>query len=52
MLGIAQPNLQRLIRLGRVEAPPLQKLGSVKIRLWTKADIQKAKKAIQARGGK
>lgn len=47
MLDIAQPNLQRLIRAGKVKAPPVQSLGSVKIRLWTKADIEKAKKAIR-----
>jgi excisionase family DNA binding protein len=49
LLGIAQPNFQRLIRQGKIEAPPVQSLGNVKIRLWTAKDIQKAKKAI---GGK
>jgi excisionase family DNA binding protein len=45
-LGIAQSNLQRLIRQGRIEAPPVQMLGTVKIRLWTRADIKKARKAL------
>jgi excisionase family DNA binding protein len=49
LLGIAQPNLQRLIRQGKIPAPPVQSLGNVKIRLWTAKDIQKAKKAM---GGK
>lgn len=48
-LGILQPNLQKLIKERRVEAPPLQTLGGMKIRLWTKKDIEKARKAI---GGK
>ena len=48
MLGIAQPNLQRLIREGKIDAPPVQTLGRVKVRLWTNKDIQKAKKAIGA----
>jgi DNA-binding transcriptional MerR regulator len=47
MLGIAQPNLQRLIRTGSVKAPRIQTLGNLKIRLWTKADIEKAKKVIE-----
>jgi predicted site-specific integrase-resolvase len=46
-LGIAQPNLQRLIRTGRIEAPPIQSLGRVKIRLWSDEDIKKARKAIK-----
>lgn len=47
MLGIAQPNLQRLIKAGRIKAPRVQTLGRVKVRLWTEADIKKAKKALQ-----
>ena len=46
-LGIAQPNLQRLIRAGRINAPPIQTLGRVKVRLWSEEDIKKAKKAIE-----
>jgi predicted DNA-binding transcriptional regulator AlpA len=46
-LGIAQPNLQRLIRTGRIEAPPIHTLGNVKIRLWSEADIKKAKKSLR-----
>jgi len=51
-LGIAQPNLQRLIRLKRIPAPRIQKLGSVTIRLWTERDIQAARKAIKEGKGK
>lgn len=46
-LGIAQPNLQRLIKAGRIKAPRVQTLGKVKVRLWTETDIKKAKKAIE-----
>jgi hypothetical protein len=46
-LGIAQPNLQRLIRTGRIAAPPLQVIGNIKVRLWSERDIKKAKKTIE-----
>jgi len=46
-LGIGQANFQRLIRTGRIEAPPVQTLGNVKVRLWGEMDIKKAKKAIK-----
>jgi predicted DNA-binding transcriptional regulator AlpA len=48
-LGIAQPNLQRLIRTGKIQPPPVRKLGSVKIRLWSNSDIKKARKAIKGK---
>ena len=47
MLGIHQPSLQRLIRQKRVPAPPVQKVGAIRVRLWTKADVERARKAMQ-----
>ena len=46
ILGMQQPHLQRAIRQGRVEAPKLTTVGAIKIRLWSKADIDKARKAL------
>lgn len=47
MLGVHQPSLQRLIRQQRVPAPPVQKVGAIRVRLWTKADVERARKAMQ-----
>lgn len=47
MLGIHQPSLQRLIRQKRVPFPPVQMVGGIRVRLWTKADVEQARKAIQ-----
>lgn len=49
MLGINQPNLQRLIRRRRVPFPPLVRVGRLKIRLWTKQEVERARKAIAKR---
>jgi excisionase family DNA binding protein len=46
MLGIQRPNLQRLIRGKRIPFPPLEQVGRLKIRLWTKTDVEKARKAM------
>ncbi len=47
MLGIRQPNLQRLIRQRRIPFPPLKRVGQLKIRLWTMADVERARKAMK-----
>ena len=47
MLGIQRPNLQRLIRGKRIPFPPLERVGRLKIRLWTKADVERARKAMK-----
>ena len=48
MLGLHQPNLQRAIRQKRITAPPLVKVGRMKVRLWSKADVEKARKELKA----
>jgi hypothetical protein len=45
-LGINQANLQRAIRRETVPFPPLQKVGALKIRLWSDTDIARLRKAI------
>jgi predicted DNA-binding transcriptional regulator AlpA len=47
LLGLWQPNLQRLIRQGKVKAPPLVKVGGLKIRLWSAADVERARKSLR-----
>jgi len=47
MLGLHQPNLQRLIREKRIPFPPIALAGRLRIRLWSKRDVVKARKAIQ-----
>lgn len=47
MLGLHQPNLQRAIRQKRISAPPLVKVGRIKIRLWSKADVEAARKELR-----
>jgi predicted DNA-binding transcriptional regulator AlpA len=46
MLGIQRPNLQRAIRQG-LPAPAPVKVGQIKVRLWTKADVERARKALR-----
>jgi len=47
MLGIERPNLQRLIRQKRIPFPPLERVGTLKVRLWTPQDIERARKAMK-----
>ena len=47
MLGLHQPNLQRLIREKRIPFPTLQRVGKVRIRLWTPKDVKRAREAIR-----
>jgi excisionase family DNA binding protein len=49
MLGLQQPNLQRLIRERRIPFPPLQRAGKLRIRLWTPKDVKRAREAIRKR---
>jgi hypothetical protein len=49
MLKMKQPNLQRLIRKKSIPYPPLVRVGGLKIRLWTKEDVGRAKKELAKR---
>jgi excisionase family DNA binding protein len=44
LLGITADTLHRWIRERRIEAPPIQSLGGMKVRLWTEEFIEKARK--------
>jgi hypothetical protein len=45
-LGVALLTLQRHVSARTVDAPPLQKVGGVTVRLWTARDIEKARKIL------
>jgi excisionase family DNA binding protein len=47
MLGLHQPNLQRLIREKRIPFPTLQRVGKLRIRLWIPKDVKRAREAIR-----
>jgi excisionase family DNA binding protein len=44
LLGVTSDTLHRWIRERRIEAPPIQSLGRMKVRLWSEEDITKARK--------
>jgi hypothetical protein len=46
MLGLDQANLQRLIRNKRIPFPQLVRVGPLAVRLWTKAQVERARKVI------
>jgi predicted site-specific integrase-resolvase len=49
-LGVSLMTLQRYIADGNwIEAPGLQKVGGVRVRLWSDRDIARAKKLMKAR---
>jgi excisionase family DNA binding protein len=43
-IGISRQTLQSWISRGRIQSPKAIKVGNVALRLWTKTDIQKARK--------
>ena len=45
-LGISLISLQRYIAAGKITAPKLQVLGTVRIRLWTERDIKRVRKEL------
>lgn len=45
-LGRTLVTLQRHIAAGTIEAPPLLKVGTVSVRLWSDRDIEKARKVL------
>jgi excisionase family DNA binding protein len=54
LLGITSDTLHRWIRERRIVAPPVQTLGKMRIRIWSKEDVAKAKayKAERYRKGR
>jgi hypothetical protein len=47
-LGVTILTLQRHVTAKTVDAPSLQKVGGVSVRLWSARDIEKARKVLAA----
>jgi hypothetical protein len=45
-LGISLISLQRYIAAKKITAPKLQRIGSVRVRLWTDRDIKRVRKEL------
>lgn len=45
-LGVTLLTLQRHVTAKTIDAPPLQKIGGISVRLWTARDITKARKVL------
>jgi hypothetical protein len=45
-LGVVLLTLQRHVSAKTIDAPPLQKVGGVNVRLWSARDIEKARKVL------
>jgi len=45
-LGVTLLTLQRHVSAKTVDAPPLQKIGGVSVRLWADRDIEKARSVL------
>ena len=54
LVGVTSATLHRWIREKRIAAPPVETLGKMRIRIWSKADIEnvKAYKAERYRKGR
>jgi predicted site-specific integrase-resolvase len=48
-LGVSLMTLQRYIAAGSIRTPKLQKVGGITVRLWSVADIERARKDIQVK---
>jgi excisionase family DNA binding protein len=44
LLGIGNDTLHRWIHTKKVPAPPVQSVGGLSIRLWTRADIEEVRR--------
>jgi excisionase family DNA binding protein len=44
LLGVGNDTLHRWIHSGVISAPPVQRLGNVRVRLWTEKEVEKVKK--------
>lgn len=49
-LGVHRVTLQEWIAKGWIPVPPMQNIGGGSVRLWSDADIERARKAIAKRG--
>jgi len=47
-LGVTILTLQRHVSAKTLHAPPIVRVGGVKVRLWSERDIEKARKVLAA----
>jgi hypothetical protein len=47
-LGRTVLTIQRHIKAGTIQAPAVVKVGTVRVRLWSDGDIEKARKVLAA----
>ncbi len=47
-IGVTLVTLQRHVSAGTVDAPPLQTIGGISVRLWSTGEIEKARKVLAA----
>lgn len=47
-LGISLITLERRIKAGIVTAPKISRVGGVRVRLWTRSDITRARRQLAA----
>jgi hypothetical protein len=47
-IGVALLTLQRHVSAKTIDAPPLQKIGGVSVRLWSARDIERARKVLSS----
>jgi hypothetical protein len=45
-IGRSLPSIQRLIAAGTIEAPPVVEIATLRVRLWSERDIEKARKVL------
>ncbi len=45
-LGLSLITLQRYIAAGKISVPKLQRIGGVRVRLWTERDIRRVRKEL------
>jgi hypothetical protein len=45
-IGRNLPSIQRLIKAGVIDAPPVIEVGASKMRLWSDRDVEKARKVL------
>jgi predicted site-specific integrase-resolvase len=44
LISVTSDTLHRWIRECRIEAPPIQSLGGMKVRLWSQEEVDKVRK--------
>jgi len=44
ILGVGPETVYRWMHEGKIPSPPLQSFGGMKVRLWSEAEVQEAKK--------